>query len=121
VIVPESDAADFAEAAGWEPAEAYWTPTDADVAALEEEMEQAFEAEVPPRERVEDLIGYLRQYVGVIEAGERTIVVNAFCEPGSPDWPSEPIVVADGGACYFQATWDVERGEFRSLMINGEA
>ncbi len=32
-----------------------------------------------------------------------------------------PVVVADGGACYFQATWDVERAEFRSLTVNGEA
>lgn len=121
VIVPEADAADFAAAAGWEPTEAYWTPTDDDIAALEEELEAAFEAEVPPQDRVEDLIGYLRQYVGAIEAGERTIVVNAFCEPGSPDWPSEPIVVADGGVCYFQATWNVELAEFTSLTVNGEA
>ena len=121
VIVAEDEADDFVRDAGWEPAEAYWTPLPADVAALEAEIEDAWAAAAPPHARGEDLSGHLRQYVGAVEAGERLILVNGFCDPYDADWQDEPVVVADGGACYFQTTWDVERAEFRSLTVNGEA
>ena len=121
VIVPGADAAEFARDVGWDESEGYWTPSSADVAMLEAEMEDAWAAEAPPAVRDENLRNHIRQYVGVIEDGERRVVVNAFCDALGIDWRSDPVVVADGGACYFQATWDVERAEFRALMVNGEA
>lgn len=121
VIVPEVDAAEFVRSAGWDEAEAYWTPTSAAVSMLEAEMEDAWAAKAPPAARDENLRNHTRQYVGIVEDGERLVVVNAFCDALGIDWRSAPVVVADGGACYFQATWDVERAEFRALVVNGEA
>ncbi|MDQ4098943.1 MAG: hypothetical protein M3121_00395 [Chloroflexota bacterium] len=121
VVVPEADAPVFVREAGWNPAAAYWTPSPEEIAALEAEIDDTWTANAPRHARDEDLSGHLRQYVGTVEAGEHLILVNAFCDPYDADWQSEPVVVADGGACYFQATWDVERAEFRSLTVNGEA
>jgi hypothetical protein len=121
VIVAEADAPDFARSAGWDEAEGYWTPSPDDVVALEAELEDAWAAEAPPAARDQNLTGHTRQYVGGVEDGEWLIRVNAFCDALGIDWQREPVVVADGGACYFQATWDVERAEFRALMVNGEA
>ena len=121
VIVPEADAAEFVRSAGWGEAEDYWTPTSADVAMLEAEIEDAWVAEAPPAARDENLRNHTRQYVGIVEDGERLVVVNAFCDALGTDWRSEPVVVADGGVCYFQATWNVEQAEFTSLTVNGEA
>ncbi len=121
VIVAEDEADDFVRGAGWEPAGAYWTPLTIDVAALEAEIDDAWVTAAPPHARDEDLSGHLRQYVGTIEASERLILVNGFCDPLDTDWESEPVVVQDGGTCYFQAIWEVERAEFRSLTVNGEA
>ncbi len=122
VIVPEAAAADFVAAAGWDEAIEFWTPAPDDVAALEEAFDTAW-AEQPAAAdgRFADPREHRRQYVGTIVDGRRLIEVNGFCDPHGTDWTSEPVVVLDGGACYYRATWDVDGGEFLALTVNGEA
>ncbi|MDP8908311.1 MAG: hypothetical protein M3N47_04170, partial [Chloroflexota bacterium] len=62
VVVPEADAPAFVRAAGWEPEEAYWTPSPEEVEALEAELEDGWAANAPLHARDEDLSGHLRQY-----------------------------------------------------------
>jgi hypothetical protein len=37
------------------------------------------------------------------------------------DWHLWPVVVEDGGACYFQVEYDVESQRFSRLSVNGYA
>lgn len=122
VIVPRSDAPDFAEVAGWTERDDFWTPSAHDVAALEGAFDAAWAADpAASNGDYADPSEHLRQYVGVLSDGERLIHVNGFCDSLGTDWRTEPVIVADGGACFYQATWDVDRGEFLVLTVNGEA
>ena len=51
------------------------------------------------------------------------IYANFFCELFSfqPNWHVVPVSVDDGGDCYFSVEYDVKRGTFSNLMVNGSA
>ncbi len=70
-----------------------------------------------------DLKRYRRQYVTVInELGEKEIWINFFCKQNENfDWRKEPIVVADGGSCYFNLKVNLTKEEYYNLRINGVA
>ncbi|MGH2534945.1 MAG: hypothetical protein ACRDJW_22015 [Thermomicrobiales bacterium] len=127
VIVPEGDGPRFFRSlAGAEPA-GYWTPAASAIAQLEEDL---FVFIVPPPcgespapdQIWQELDSYRRQYAGfVADDGRRLILVNAFCTDTGLDWRSQPVAVADGGACFFQLTYDPTTGDFSDLDVNGEA
>ena len=104
----------------------FWTPADADVAALETDLpaflqtaEHPWLRPSPPIwERVPD---YQRQDLGILEEGERVIYANFFCNAHDIDWENELVFILDGGDCYFQVKYNVESGEFYDLSVNGEA
>jgi hypothetical protein len=48
-------------------------------------------------------------------------LANFFCDVFGLDIETEPVVVEDGGDCYFRVTFDPERGRFSDLDVNGEA
>ncbi|MBI5294459.1 MAG: hypothetical protein HY869_03210 [Chloroflexi bacterium] len=110
------------------PAEAeYWSPTEADVHALEDglpaylqENQSAFHmTESPVWEQLEE---YNRQYVGIVLDGQKVIYANYLCRIGAEtEWKEQFIFVADGGACYFQFKFDASTGRFFDLLVNGEA
>lgn len=120
VIVPADRAAEFSifKATG------YWTPTEADVAAFDaafttwiadqtewgaDEVSQRWPAD------------YTRQYVG-FERDEQTLLfVNAFCATEYLDWKNQPVMVDDGGPCFFSVVFNPATFEFTDLMINGMA
>lgn len=102
----------------------YWTPAEADIRAVEngvgaflQKNESAFYTDTPVWERLDD---YNRQYIGIVADGKQIIYANYFCA-FSENWKQEFVFVADGGACYFQFQYDVERDEFMNLQVNGEA
>ena len=104
-----------------------WTPTEADVAALEEALvpflRQAkhpwLRPDPPIWERVPQ---YYRQYLGVVEDGERVIFANFFCHVAEgQDWQRELVFVMDGGDCYFSLKYDPQQRRFFDLNVNGEA
>lgn len=111
VIVPAGDAPLFVNSLGLDLDEdAYWRPTAADVEAAEGALaEEAGELE------------HKRQYAGYIEDGERKIFINGFCDTIGIDWRERPVLVDDGGDCFFTAIYNVERGKLERFRFNGEA
>jgi hypothetical protein len=118
VIVPEGDAGAFKLRA-----EGYWTPSEQDVRALEAGLAEFLY--VAALERSPDLWqkqrAYKRQYGGIVRAGRRLVYASFLCNTHGDEWRRQVVIVMDGGDCYFQLTFDVERDTFDDLTINGEA
>jgi len=111
------------------PAGPPWTPALADVRALEQRLPNYLRHHLPPgywefhskdRPLWERAPGYKRQYVGIRRNGRRAIYANFFCDAG-PSWRTAPVDVDDGGDCYFQIEYDVDKAAFSDLSINGDA
>jgi hypothetical protein len=106
-----------------------WTPAAGDVDALEQRLPDHLRAALPRQRPArggkaplwERATAYKRQYVGVRRDGRRIVHANFFCDAWKKDWRTEPIVVLDGGDCYFQIEYDVDKASFSNLQINGEA
>ena len=117
-----------------------WTPALADVLALEKGLPDYIRHELnrqrrdPNRDPDSDPRSknplwerakrYKRQFVGVQSEGakgRRTVFANFFCNDWGRNWRTEPISVDDGGDCYFTVEYDVGKGTFSNLSINGEA
>jgi hypothetical protein len=112
------------------PAGPPWTPALAHVQALEKRLPDYLRHHLPPeylefhwKERPlwERAPGYKRQYVGIRRNGRRAIYANFFCDNNSPNWRTIPVDVDDGGDCYFQIEYDVDKATFSDLSINGDA
>jgi hypothetical protein len=92
-----------------------WTPTEAQL----QEAEDAVPAVGDDGVREPEMDGY-RQYVGIIDDGERKIVINSMCDE-IDDWENKFIMIADGGSCFWNALYNVDTGEMEYLIVNGEA
>lgn len=118
VIVPGRDAP------GLDPqAQGYWTPAEADVLVFESGL-AAFLQESAPEASPglwQKQPTYKRQYAGLIRDGRRLIYASFFCDAHGEEWRRELLFVLDGGDCFFQLTFDVERGTYSDLMVNGES
>jgi hypothetical protein len=117
VIVPERDAG------GIDPqAQGYWTPAERDVLALEAGLAAFLRASAPARspDLWEKQPTYKRQYFGLIRDGKRLVYASFFCSVPGDEWRSQALFVMDGGDCFFQLTYDVERGVYGDLMVNGD-
>ncbi len=106
----------------------FWTPSTADVLALEGQLPDFLLSQPEDSEaRKYDLWfkapRYPRQYVGITRKGRRIVYANFFCfrSKSDPDWHVWPVDVDDGGACYFQVEYDVESGQFSRLSVNGSS
>ncbi len=104
----------------------YWTPTESDVLAIEnqvvsflQENSDAFRLQESPV--WERLNKYNRQYLGIILGEKKIIYANFFCNSFESNWHKEFVFVLDGGSCFFQFKYDVNTGEFFDLQVNGEA
>jgi hypothetical protein len=66
---------------------------------------------------------YKRQYVAIINLkGEKEVWVNCFCTPYFMNiWKTKPIVVEDGGNCYFNLKVNLTTGQYYDLYVNHEA
>ena len=118
-IVGEADAARF-YVGHYDAAAAYFTPTEAEVAAFEREL-PAFLAGVgdPTAKAIAGrLATYRRQFVGVVREEGRRILGNYFCDTTMP--ASVPVMVDDGGSCYFNVLYDPSRRTFDRMSVNGE-
>lgn len=109
-----------------EPIIDYWTPTEADVAALEDSLPAFLESEIPPdhynRRILDRLDLYKRQYFGItFEAGQPLIYANFFCVDEFDYWLESPVFVMDGGECFFQVVYDPATDTFSRLSVNGFA
>lgn len=112
--------------AGYREAGESWTPQPEQIAALEAALvpflqnadDPWLKPDPPIWERLPD---YERQYAGLVEEGQRIIYGNFFCDGEIFEWQQEWIVVDDGGDCYFQIKYDVERDRLFDLSVNGAA
>lgn len=123
VIVGIADVADFVQGLTGQGDSVGWEPTPDDIAKLEAHLPGFLQTAPNAAPDLSTRIAsYVRQYAGVIDSdGRQTILVNAFCDSGIADWTAEPVLVLDGGDCFFTVTYVVETGTFTGLMINGEA
>lgn len=67
---------------------------------------------------------YFRQYCVLRDReGHRIVFLNAFCSPAAArgTWQQTWVEVEDGGACYFQALFDLTAGRILEFSVNGEA
>jgi hypothetical protein len=123
VIVRGADASDFAQALTGQAGIQGWEPTPDDINKLESELPAFLKtaSNAAPDLWIR-IANYYRQYAGVIDSdGRQTIFVNAFCDTVTSEWQTDPVLVLDGGDCFFTVTYVVESGTFTRLMINGEA
>ncbi|MGD0902786.1 MAG: hypothetical protein ABR924_07575 [Terracidiphilus sp.] len=105
-----------------------WEPTKADIDGLEANLHQISDLSrrsASPSLRIEHPENYIRQYVGVLQAGKKRIFVYASCgfngnqPPPSPFWRDHLIFVSDGGNCVWQSLYDPSSKTFLELRING--
>lgn len=123
VIIPREKAKDFMKAfSGIEEKES-WTPGKDDVLKLEEKIESYLKKAAVKRspQLWSKLAPYKRQYLGLMRNNRRVIYVNFFCDAFKKDWKTVPVAVNDGGDCFFNVTYDVDRTTFDDLQVNGEA
>ena len=112
----------------------FWTPALPEVVALEQRLPEYLRRQLcddPPVGPQYCGFGrvplwlkaplYRRQYVGIFRGERRVIRGNFFCETHRNDWRTEPVVVFDGGDCFFQLDFDPKSGAFSNLIVNNEA
>ncbi len=111
IIVTADDASLFVSSLGLDLDEdAYWRPSRTQVESAEAVL--AEEAGV---------LDHKRQYAGYREGGDRKIFINGFCDTDGNDWRERPVLVQDGGECFFTAIYNVDRDELERFRFNGEA
>jgi hypothetical protein len=65
---------------------------------------------------------YTIQYEGTIESGQRRITIRGSCVvPENLDPQRTPIIVLDGGPCFFFAVYDVATNSYVRAFFNGDA
>ena len=67
---------------------------------------------------------YFRQYCVLRDGeGHRIVFLNAICAHAAAQasWQNAWVEVEDGGACYFQALFDLTTGRVLEFNVNGEA
>jgi hypothetical protein len=106
------------------PVDGTWTPSDAQLDALESRLPHLFE-ERPNRnwpKQSPPVLDYYRQYGGLLVGGRRIIYVNAFRPDmlgGEPTWREAPVMICDGGATVFGVEYDPATGAFAEFSFNG--
>jgi hypothetical protein len=69
-----------------------------------------------------DLTRYKRQYMATINSkGEKEIWINCFCGQWDKRSRTSPVIVDDGGNCYFNLKINLTTGQYYELMVNGDA
>jgi hypothetical protein len=102
---------------------AYWTPSVADVLEAETRLEPFLKASKHPQvpEILQNLKTYKRQYRGILEGGQKFLVVRFFCDAPLKDLTGQEAVILDGGPCFFNVRYSISTKTFSDLEINGYA
>jgi hypothetical protein len=127
VLVPEEEARALTDVYVSGTVLAVWTPSEEIVARLEEDLPKYLQtmAAVTPgisADFIDRLPTYKRQYVGFNrEDGLALILVNATCAGDDQTWRTQPVIVMDGGDCFFRVTYNPGNRTFSDFQVNGEA
>jgi hypothetical protein len=108
------------EGYGWGTIKDFWTPAREDIIRAETGIVACLQDQAPPP-LYSKFSSYVRQYTGFYLDNRKLIFVQFFCIAPSPDWKCVPVVVLDGGDCYFHLEYDLNSGSCRKLWINGSA
>lgn len=69
-----------------------------------------------------ELSRYKRQYIPIINSkGEKEVWVNCFCGQWSSSSKTSPVIVMDGGNCFFNLKINLKTGKYYELIVNGDA
>jgi hypothetical protein len=69
-----------------------------------------------------DLKRYNRQYIAMTNInGEKVVWINCVCDTYNDDWRKVPIIVNDGGNCFFKLNINLTKRSYFELSVNGEA
>jgi hypothetical protein len=104
-----------------------WLPTPVDAADLEEKMPAYLRTAQEPGavEISGKLQAYKRKYFGYTKEGERWISVVGLCarywHRNSGTFQTGQRPMTDMGTCYFSVQYNVAKGRFVDLYIDGEA
>jgi hypothetical protein len=100
----------------------YWTPSVTDLERLEGSLNKhlnSFGSDLGAR-----LLGYTRQYAGVVKGGRKLIFVNgfhqAFSDKMGVDLSKKAVVLCDGGRMVYGLEYDVETQVIQNFVFNGE-
>jgi hypothetical protein len=103
-----------------------WLPSAADVAALEKGLSSyLLTADAPSAKRIsKNLPAYGRKYFGYKKDGDRWIVMIGLCarfwHPSNKGFESLRPPGTDLEECYFSASYNVDKGKFEDLYVDGE-
>ena len=65
---------------------------------------------------------YYRQYLGIqTVGGARKIKANFLCRVNGDVWKTDWIMVLDGGDCYFNFSYNLDKHEIGEFTVNREA
>jgi hypothetical protein len=105
-----------------------WNPTEAEIHDLEANLHQVSDLSRKSDRnftKIEHPETYFRQYVGILQAGQKRIYINAFCgfngNQPPPLWSVHLITVSDGGSCAWQSLYDPSSKTYLELSVNGVA
>lgn len=80
------------------------------------------EYKLDKRHFIIDLTRYKRQYMPTINSkGEKEVWVNCFCGQWDKSSRTNPVIVMDGGNCFFNLKINLTTGQYYELIVNGEA
>lgn len=123
IVVDERFAARFAPSTDAQSVET-WTPGAIDIAHAELLLRPYGPADSglddpPGHVAPGDLVS--RTWYGAVIDGRRLLFVDGYCSGGIPANPLTPMLIADGGPCYWSATIDADTWVVMSYVENGEA
>jgi hypothetical protein len=110
------------------PVEEVWTPSEAEIAALEDQLILLLAGELEEAGQSPSPGGYYRQYAGFVIDGERVIYVNGVDESAierapNPnhqfDWRTQAVTICDGGPITFGVEYDPATRQFSNFAFNG--
>jgi hypothetical protein len=69
-----------------------------------------------------DLPRYKRQYIAIINSkGEKEVWINCFCGKLDKFSRTNPVIIMDGGNCFFNLKINLTTGLYYDLIVNGDA
>jgi hypothetical protein len=104
------------------PVESTWTPSDADIRAMEPALIERLRTELASANAQENAGAYIRQYGGLVIGGQRVIYAHGFIQRiDDPDegWRTHARIICDGGAITFGAEYDPATQAFANFAFNG--
>jgi hypothetical protein len=106
--------------------EATWTPQSAQIARLEQRIEDYLTGHTEARAHgIPDRLGdYVCQYAGISDGGRKAIFCNfltvGVAQVRETTWRNGWVTVDGGGDSFFQLRYDVAAGAFEGLTVNPE-